>query len=410
MCCQLGSREHYAIPRALQKTDRLALLLTDYWSNSSRLLKKVPLTGVAKLAERYHPDLAETPVEDLGLSRLKFDLKARMRGWTAWETMIMRNEWFQREMLVRLKHKHLPLLRELPPGFFFAYSYAALHLLEFFRGLGWTTILGQIDPGIREEERVAKEVKNSPDLGGHWTPAPPAYWNKWRKECELSDLILVNSSWSRTALVEKGIGEEKIKILPLAYQGEARTTQWQRRYPAAFTKDRPLRVLFLGQINIRKGIHHLLGAAEALRDAPVEFWMVGPSRVEVPLKYERLPRVKWFGVVSRSQAASFYRKADLFILPTVSDGFALTQLEAQEWGLPIVASRFCGEVVEEGKNGLIVDPLNKETIAAALIRLMQSPQILEKFSENSRIQDRFTLNALQEELSAMEGWSIGVLG
>jgi glycosyltransferase involved in cell wall biosynthesis len=47
---------------------------------------------------------------------------------------------------------------------------------------------------------------------------------------------------------------------------------------------------------------------------------------------------------------AFYERADLFLFPTLSDGFGLTNLEAQAWSLPIVASRFCGEVVRDGVN------------------------------------------------------------
>ena len=59
--------------------------------------------------------------------------------------------------------------------------------------------------------------------------------------------------------------------------------------------------------------------------------------------------------VTRKQAAEFYRDADVFILPTLSDGFAITQLEAQAHGLPVIASKNCGKVVENGVNGIILD-------------------------------------------------------
>ena len=115
------------------------------------------------------------------------------------------------------------------------------------------------------------------------------------------------------------------------------------------SRERPLRVLFLGQINLRKGVARLLEAARILRNEPVEFWMVGPVEIANASAIERSRRVKWFGPVTRKQATEYYRDADVFILPTLSDGFAITQLEAQAYGLPVIASKFCGNVVESGR-------------------------------------------------------------
>jgi len=70
--------------------------------------------------------------------------------------------------------------------------------------------------------------------------------------------------------------------------------------------------------------------------------------------------------VARSECARVYRDADVFILPTLSDGYALTQLEALSYGLPVIASRHCGAAVTHGENGWILDDLEPATIATAI--------------------------------------------
>ena len=114
----------------------------------------------------------------------------------------------------------------------------------------------------------------------------------------------------------------------------------------AFTHQRPLRVLFLGQINVRKGALPLFDAVKRLSGEPVEFWFVGPLQVDIP--HELRNRIKWFGIAARHDVSRYYRDADVFIMPTFSDGFGLTQLEAQSWKLPVIASRNCGDVVTDG--------------------------------------------------------------
>ena len=219
---------------------------------------------------------------------------------------------------------------------------------------------------------MAEEAARVPELAAGWQPAPPEYWAFWREECKLADRIVVNSEWSREGLVRGGVPGEKISVIPLAYEvpevgrSAVRDQRLQRKYPDRFTAERPMRVLFLGLINLRKGVARLLEAARILRDEPVEFWMVGPVEIANASTITDAGRVKWFGPVTRKQAAEFYRNADVFILPTLSDGFAITQLEAQAHGLPVIASKNCGKVVENGVNGIILDEPSAACIAHAV--------------------------------------------
>jgi glycosyltransferase involved in cell wall biosynthesis len=60
------------------------------------------------------------------------------------------------------------------------------------------------------------------------------------------------------------------------------------------------------------------------------------------------------------------------ILPTLSDGFALTQLEALSYGCPVIASERCGDVVQPGMNGWLLPDLEPETIAATILESMET--------------------------------------
>jgi glycosyltransferase involved in cell wall biosynthesis len=308
-----------------------------------------------------------------------------------------RNVWFQQELLRILRGRYLSELRRQPPGLFFGYSYAAAELFRFFKDLGWTTILGQIDPALHEEDLVATEVARHPELATSWMRAPGQYWTEWKNEVALADLIVVNSKWSQQGMVAAGVPCNKIRIIPLAYSSTPSHSE-AAPAPDSFGPSRPLRVLFLGQINLRKGLSILLEAMDQLAREPVQFWMVGPVDVNLPDRFLASPNIIWTGPVSRSQTARFYREADLFLLPTLSDGFALTQLEAQANHLPILASRFCGSVVKDGRNGVLLDPLNADTLVACLRRLLADPMRLRAMSEASRVDPDFSLDALKSNL------------
>jgi glycosyltransferase involved in cell wall biosynthesis len=85
--------------------------------------------------------------------------------------------------------------------------------------------------------------------------------------------------------------------------------------------------------------------------------------------------------VPRSAVSSYYRETDLFLFPTFSDGFGLTQLEAQSWKLPLMVSRFCGEVVEDGVNGWVIEPLSGEAIAGCVRNLLEDPSEMQRKSD-----------------------------
>ena len=113
--------------------------------------------------------------------------------------------------------------------------------------------------------------------------------------------------------------------------------------------------------------------------------------------------MKWFGPATRKQAAEFYRDADVFILPTLSDGFAVTQLEAQAHRLPIIASKFCGTVVENEINGIVLDEPSAACIAHAVRECILNPGRLEELASASSVPAKFTIQVLAQQLQDLAG-------
>ena len=91
----------------------------------------------------------------------------------------------------------------------------------------------------------------------------------------------------------------------------------------------------------------------------------------------------------------------MFILPTLSDGFALTQLEALAHRLPVIASRQCGEVVIDRVNGLLLEEPTAAAIEEALRFCLQNPDQLAQFSENATVGERFSLSFLGAQLCTL---------
>jgi len=394
----------------------LGHVVTDAWFPPSSLLAKICRPN-SKVTERFHEELHDAPVKAFTSSLFLFETLTRARGVGMWPSIIARNRWFQRKVVSYLR-SHLRKGAWLPRSFtlstndsqpiLLSYSYTALEPFRCAKAHGWKTVLVQLDPGPEEEAIVAEEAARVPGPAGEWQPAPSEYWACWREECKLADRIVVNSEWSRDALVRGGVPPEKLSMIPLAYEiPEVRAERLEvgcaRKYPVRFTHERPLRVLFLGLINLRKGVARLLEAARILRDEPVEFWMVGPVEISTANTIAETARVKWFGPASRKQSTEFYKNAHVLILPTLSDGFAITQLEAQAHGLPVIASKNCGKVVENGVNGIILEEPSVRCIASAVRDCITSPERLQKLASASGVRDKFTIQSLALELRHLDG-------
>jgi len=92
---------------------------------------------------------------------------------------------------------------------------------------------------------------------------------------------------------------------------------------------------------------------------------------------------------------------DFHLFPPLSDGFAITQLEAQAYGLPIISSTFCGRVVESGRNGIILEEPNAASIANAVRDCIVNTTRLQQFAAASRLPDEFTIDALARRLQEL---------
>jgi glycosyltransferase involved in cell wall biosynthesis len=150
--------------------------------------------------------------------------------------------------------------------------------------------------------------------------------------------------------------------------------------PGGFGPLRPLRVLFLGQVNLRKGICELLEAMQLLRGEAVELSIVGAPQVTVPPELRALPSLRWIGPVPRSETLRHFRHADVFILPTHSDGFGLTQLEALAHRVPVIVSENCARLVQDDVQGRVLSEVSPTAIAEVLRSILANPDLINRWS------------------------------
>jgi glycosyltransferase involved in cell wall biosynthesis len=394
ICAQIGARDHYAFPRAFQAGGHLGHLVTDYWYRPPLGL---PRSLAPRIAGRKHPALPDHLVWSPNFSTLLRRL--RYRKHPKWVRTIAMNEGFQKDVLRHLDQivAHLPDPEKIV---LFSYSYAAVDLFREAKRRGWMTILGQIDPGQEEDQLVQSLRHANPEWLCTRLAAPNAYFASWREECRLADRIIVNSEWSLSAMLHEGIPLQKLAHIPIPLDN---VTPARKRVgvPTRFSTTRPLRILFLGQVNLRKGIHDLILAMRNLQNEPVELTVVGTSQITVPPHLKTLRSVRWFGGVPRSAVPHHFTQADVFILPTHSDGYGLTQLEALAHGIPVIASKNCARIVTDDVNGRILGEVTAEAIEGVIREILAEPPRLAAWTSRCEVPAAFQPESVARALNEL---------
>jgi glycosyltransferase involved in cell wall biosynthesis len=163
-------------------------------------------------------------------------------------------------------------------------------------------------------------------------------------------------------------------------------------------------VLWLGNVILRKGIQYLIEAAQLLHDSPVRFIVAGMIGVRRSAIAQAPPNIEWLGEIPRSDTHQIYTSCDIFVLPTISDGFAITQLEALAYGLPVITTPNCGRVVEDGVTGFIIPPRDPASLAIAIERFLKDRSLAASMRPHCLAAVRvFSVDAYAERLSAVFG-------
>jgi glycosyltransferase involved in cell wall biosynthesis len=168
----------------------------------------------------------------------------------------------------------------------------------------------------------------------------------------------------------------------------------------------------LGNMRPAKGYEYLLQAARLVHDAHprCRFLIAGQG---TGFLYEKLLELQkdmkledlFFFIGYRSDTAILLNNLDMFVLPSVSEGFSISTLEAMACGVPVVATRSGGpeEILQDGVNGLMVQPANAQALAAALSRLVGSDALCRVLKDNalSVVKEKFSKEAMLKKYSRL---------
>jgi glycosyltransferase involved in cell wall biosynthesis len=338
LVAQIGARRRYAVAKALDRSGCLDLLITDAcadvrpWTFGRRIVPAALRRGLVRAGLDRRVDGVD-PRRIRG--NLTFFLSARIGRLRARAAEPRAEFWLRQNQAFA---RAVGRVDWSTANTVYAFNGAALEIFEKARQRGMRCVLDQTAAPWRYNTRLLLEEQSrwpgwedAPadiDVRGQMAQREEAEWG-------LADRIVCGSSFVVDAIRAVGGPADKCRVVRYPVPNAPAPTQ-----PA--NRDRRLRVLFVGTLQLRKGIQYVHETAGRLGQTDFEFRAVGPS--SLTQKAERLIRatIDIRGRVTPHEVWEHYSWADVFFLPTLSEGSSNACWEALGARLPVLTTGASG--------------------------------------------------------------------
>ncbi len=163
------------------------------------------------------------------------------------------------------------------------------------------------------------------------------------------------------------------------------------------TEDKELRILFLGNVIYRKGLHTLLKAVRHAGQDHISSYkvdVIGGLTAEPQYAYEMeryilthglSSTVKFHGALDNQPLIEMYKQAHVMVVPSSYEGFGIVYLEGMGFGLPAIGTTAgaAGEIITHGKDGYLIKPNDALTLAGHINELASNRELLVELSLNA---------------------------
>lgn len=261
------------------------------------------------------------------------------------------------------------------PTLIYGFLGSSLWTFQYARQLGILSVLdvpAMLDYPVvvaRAKQKIgldSKDVKISPRL---------------QEEVRTADFIIVPSDAVSQVVVAQGVPCKNVFVLPFG-------VDLRKFYPKPELKrnDGTFQALFVGKFAVGKGVHHLLQAWHELSPPRGNLIIAGPVR---DLAYAQLMRHRYsdfveYGNVPHYEIANLYRKSDIFVSPSLTEGSALVTYEALASGLPCIVTAESGSIVRDGIEGFVVPVGDVEALKDRIMRLYLDVELRHRMGKAAR--------------------------
>ncbi len=315
-------------------------------SNLAKLLEKLP-TNISQPLQKELSRRIWTEV-DLTTYPLKEIIRIVLARTNLTSVLKLDNkdliDWVYEELDKQIAKSHLEGIEGI-----YLYEDLAATTFEKAKEKGILCFYDLPIPYYEMKERVMIEERAKfPNLSYEIDDLKPEKLKRKQREVELADHIFVASFITKKSLLEIGIDEEKITVIPYGAPIED--------FKPLPKKDDLFRVLYVGRISTRKGIQYLIPAWEQLKLNNAELCLVGSNLFPTGWLEQYQDICRHVPSVPHIFLNEYYSQGSVFVFPSLMEGFGLVILEAMACGIPVITTPNTGglDIIDDGVDGFIV--------------------------------------------------------
>jgi len=362
-----GTQHSWQTAQALQQLERLKWYATSIFYKPDSLpylLERLPGPLGHRLGREFsrfrHEGLDPQLVRTAGLAEWfeRIAARAGLRGVAQ-----RLDAWGNRHFASLIRRE----IASDRPFALWGYNASSLSAFEAGKSAGRTLILDRTIGDFRLYNRLMDQVAQT--HAAWFVPTDrqftQALIERDQREYELADSILCGSEYCAQTVRDCGGPDVagKVRVLPYCFDEALFANQPP---PKPLDRTRPLRFLFIGQINPRKGVHHLLEAFARIPASAASLTLVGEMRVPSAAFAPHAERVQWIPTVPRAEIPAIMAAHDVLVFPSYFEGSALSLIEALASGMGVIQTKAAGNGASE-QTGLVLDEPSSEGLYAALM-------------------------------------------
>jgi glycosyltransferase involved in cell wall biosynthesis len=396
-----GTQHSWQTALALQDLSRLAWYATSIFYQPERLPYRIERWLPGPLGERLHreflrvshPRLDPALVRTAGISEWLERLSARL----GWRSMALRFDLLGNRRFVHTLADDIRSDRQFA---LWGYNGSSLDTFELAKCHGRTCIL---DRTIGDFRYYNAQMEALQGRYAEWFLPTERAMSAERiardqAEFELADAILVGSE-AAAATIRDHAGEvvaAKLRVLNYCFDEALFANQ---PAPRAVPRSEPVKFLFLGQANPRKGIHHALEAIAQLPASEASLTIVGDMRVPAPVFARYADRVTHIPTVPRSAIPAIMADHHVLLFPSYFEGSALSLIEGLASGLALIQTPKSGEGVSE-RTGIMLERPDTDILIEAMRIAITDRARLDTWRAAAQGEaQRFTFAAYRERIA-----------
>lgn len=370
--CQIGSRHRYAVPQIFEQAGMLSVFFCDACTENhllGQVAKLLPDKIRRSLLERKTgvpaKKIYSTILPNIVIAVLKI-----FRGKLTADDFVFQSRIFDYRIL----------LHGLPEAdVLFTFSRTNYILVRKLKSRNVKNVVDVIISPATEQIMTKEYCRNSTWATiTHGLQLSEAQLKRnlqyWKRTISMADLLLCPSQWVVDGIL--AIAPEASPRIRLVPYGCSIDYGEERNVPILG------KVVFCGNEPVRKGLSYLAEAALILRESDPDIQIQVIGAIDEKICRDPLCRgLKFLGKMSQEEMKKQYLSADVFVLPSLSEGFAGVIAEAVTAGVPCVVTRESGSRIQHEYDGLVIESRSADAIANAVRRIVRDRVLRSRMSE-----------------------------